>query len=192
MAEDKRDSKSKAIIILLIIIIILLIAGGVTAVILLLGNGSSDNNITDAPAVMTVDSGKAPELRYEPGVIGLDQNSVQQAYDAAFEKTQDGYITVDFKTECISEDGVNFRCKIGNAPENTADMYITIYLDSSYSEQLYLSGLIRPGDAIESFTSEKKLDPGRYEAILVLTQVEDDHATMKAQTSVILNLTVEN
>lgn len=198
MAEEKKDSKSKTIIILLIVIIVLLIGGGVTAFVLL-SNGSQQQPASVTEGVSTPQQTAAPEttaadnkpkLAYEAGAIALDEDSLQKAYDEAVKKTEEGYISLDFFNEAYSTDGENFECRIGNAPENTSDMYCAIYLDSSFSQQVYLSGLIRPGEQIAKFKSNIKLETGTHEAILVLTQVMDDHETLKAETSVVLQLVV--
>lgn len=193
MAEEKKDSKSKVIIVLIIVILVL-IGAGVTAIVLLLGQGGDSAPAqTEAAttAAQTEDTKpKGPAIGYEAGAIALDADSLQKAVDEAFQKTEDGYITLDFFNEAYSTDGENFECRIGNDPSNTSDMYIAIYLDDDVEQQIYLSGLIRPGEGIASFKSDIKFDKGAYDTVLVLTQVMDDHETLKAQTSVALTLFV--
>ena len=191
MAEEKKSSNSKVIIILLIIVIILLIGGGVTAFVLL-SNNQNNNTISETNSPVEDDiRPPARRLEYEQGVIALDADSLQRAVDAAFAETEDGYITLDFSNEAVSEDGINFKCSLGNSPENKRDMYIGIYLDSNFDDEYYLSGLIRPGDMIQSFQGSRVLDDGVYEAVATFTQVEDDHETLSYQTSVVLTLTVD-
>lgn len=192
MAEEKKDSKSKIIIILLIIVIVLLIGGGVTAFVLLNGQ-NNDNIISDSgvsePSAMEDNSNKL-KLDYDSGAVALDADSLQRAYDEMVEKTKDGYISIDFYNEAISTDGENFQCRFGNSELNKRDMFVSVYLNGQLDDEFYLSGLLRPGQMITNFKSSKKLDDGTYDAVLVFSQVEDDHETLSYQTSVVLTLKV--
>ena len=71
-------------------------------------------------------------------------------------------------------------------------MFFNIYKDATLSEQIYLSGLVSPGNVIESFDSEIKLDPGEYSAIIMFTSVSDDHTTMISQVPVEITLVVNS
>ena len=195
MAEEKKDSKSKVIIILLIVVIILLIGGGTVFFIM---NGSGGNNTAENNAISVSEktevadtTASKPKIGYETGAVALDENSLQKAYNEALEKTKDGYISVSFQNEAHSQDGENYTCRFGNSEQNTRDMYVAIYLDDNYSEEYYLSGLLRPGQMITNFKGSKVLEPGEYETTLVLTQVEDDHETLSYQTSVVLTLKIK-
>lgn len=184
MAETAQETKksSKTIIILLVVLILLLIGGIVTVVVVLL-------NKDDTPETDSQPQG-AFTLPYDNGAVFLDEDSLQAQVDAAFKQAAEGSMVLQFKNTAVSKDGTHFECEIGNAIENPYDMYINIYKDSSLEEQILLTGLIPPGSGIYEFDSEKPIFPGSYEAILVLTQVEDDHQTIHAQVSVVLTLEV--
>lgn len=190
MAEENKDSKSKVIIIVLIVLLVLMLTGG-TVMFIILTSAPDTSEIAESIVTTEQSNPKNPLiLDYDTGAVAIDEDSLQKAVDEMYEKTQNGYMTLDFQNSAISDDGINFVCHIGNDPKNTADMFVNIYKDNTLSEQLYLSGLIPPGKGLESFTSEQKLETGTYDAVLVFTQVEDDHETLKAQVSVALTLVV--
>jgi hypothetical protein len=68
-------------------------------------------------------------------------------------------------------------------------MFMTLYLDDT-GEEIYKSGLIPLGMEINTFQTNRKLDPGTYEATLVYTQVNDDKATVHATVNLGLTLNV--
>lgn len=181
---EKKEKDNKKLIIIIIITVAVLIIGGLTTVIVMLLNKGN----TTAPVQ---DSNNNSLIKYEPGVIAIDQNDLQSAYNEAVKKTEDGYITLLFNNWAESEDGVNFACSIGNSDLNKYDMYFDMYLDNTLSQRVFVTGLIPPGSCIQRFKSEVELKPGTYEAVLVLTQVKDDHLTIAAQSSVQVNLVVK-
>lgn len=197
MAEEKKDSKSKVIIVLLIIVIVLLLAGVCIGAIFILGgekpaNDDVQTEITSATTIGETENEKKDPLilDYDSSAIALDEESLQKAIDRLQEKVADGYVNLTFRNVAESDDGINFICHLGNDTANKYDMFFNIYKDITLEEQIYLSGLIAPGTAIDSFVSEIKLDPGEYSAIVFFTSVEDDHATMHSQVAVELELVV--
>lgn len=179
---EKKNNKQLLIIIIIIIAAVLIIAGLVTVIVLLLNKDEKPDQ---------VDKPTGGLINYQPGVIGVDVESFQEKFDQAVRDMQNSSIGLVFNNYAISNDGVNFKCYIGNAEGNTKDMYFNIYKDTSFSEQILLTGLIPPGSGIDTFESEIDLDPGTYEAVLVLTQVDDDHSTLLAQTNVQITLYVK-
>lgn len=175
--------KNNTLIIAIIVAAVVIVAGLVTVIVLLLGR-------EDTPVDPVEKNFSGGQILYEPGIIALNQEDLQKAFDEALQKTKEGYITVEFNNWAESDDGKNFKCYLGNAAENTYDVYFNMYLDSTLSQQLLLTGLIPPGSGIDTFTSEVRLDPGEYEAVLVLTQVEDDHSTIHSQTNLGIRLVV--
>lgn len=186
MTEEKKDSKSKIIIILLIVIIVLLAGGG--AAFILLGNNGTQAD-SNGSAVAQTQNENPLILKHEEGAMAIDNDSLQKIIDE-MERTPPGYITLDYKNQVVSMDGENFDCYFGNAPENTQDLFFTLYEDDTFTDYIYLSGLISPGEGIYSFKSEKKLDPGYYDMILMFTQVDDTGTTMTSQTSVYVHVKV--
>ena len=188
MSENVHDKKSsKLVIILLIIIAVLLIAGIVTAVILFGKQGDDSLSADGADGEET-----KVTIGYEGYGIGvLSEDELQAQWERMIEEAKEGMIDLEYKNQMISYDGDNFECKIGNAISNKYDMYANIYLDDELQQQVVLTGLVPPGSEIDSFKSEIHFDPGEYEAILVFTQVGDDHASIVGQTMLRVALLVD-
>lgn len=132
----------------------------------------------------------------EKAGLGYDENAVVVTDEDALQKMVDemqnreGSISLEYKNVAGSGDGTNFSCYIANSAKNKHDMYIGIYSDATYAEELYLSQLLRPGSGIKKFECNKKLEPGSYNVILVFTLVGDDHETIQSQTPVTYTLNV--
>lgn len=182
MAEKTRDEKSSKnlIIILLIIIILLLIAGGIILFFFL--------KKEEPNAPLPGEDGF--KIQYDGAAVALDEDSLRRQMEDAI-KAAEGTMALKYSNEAHSTDGTNFSCYIGNSAANEYDMYVNIYLDEELTQQVLLTGLIPPGSGIQDFESEIPLEPGIYNTVLVLTQVEDDHATIHAQVMVTLTLSVE-
>lgn len=175
MSESENVKKSPSKLVILLIVIIVLVAGGVVTALLLLLNQGGD----------TEDGEPARTIGYQEGYIILDEKDAENVLDAP-----EGMINLNYKNVAESADGVNFICEINNSDGNSYDMYLDLYLDATFEDELFLSGLIPPGGGIETFKSDIPLEDGYYEAVLVMTQVDDDHATIVGQASVVINLYV--
>ena len=192
MAEEKKDAKSKVIIIVLIIIIVLLAAGiGIGAVFVL---SEKEEPVITAQMTSEADIGKTNDnplvLDYDSSAVALDEESLSKIVEELREKAKNGYVNLKFKNLATSTDGKHFDCYLGNSEGNIYDMFFNIYTDATLSEQIFLSGLVSPGNVIESFESEIKLDPGEYSAMILFTSVSDDHQTMISQVPVEITLLV--
>lgn len=175
MAETKKSS-NRTIIIVLIIVIVLLLAGGAAFLILNGRNKSAEGAETSGG------------IAYETNVGMVKPNE-----DLA-EKLKEGVenrIPLHFSTSAVSSDGTNFKCVLGNPDGAQYDIYFDIYADDECTDQIYLSGLIAPGTQLEGFTSKKTFPKGTQDVVLVVTQVEADHKTLRLQTRVALTLVVE-
>lgn len=136
------------------------------------------------------EGGKSIELGYEENaVVVTDEDELQKLVDEMMQN-KDGEISLEYKHIASSIDGSNFTCYIANSAKNKYDMYIGIYTDATYEEELYLSQLLKPGSGIKEFKCNKKLAPGAYDAILVFTLVKDDHETIHTQTPVTFTMNV--
>lgn len=123
----------------------------------------------------TRDSGDEGRIGYATeATVMLDQDSLQAAMDQAMQNARDGNISLRYKNNAYSEDGVNFSCYIVNSAQNSYDMFITIFADAALEDQLFLSGLLRPGEGFESIELERALDPGDHTVYVALTQVEEN------------------
>ena len=131
------------------------------------------------------------------GKIGYDTNAVVVTEEDELQKLademnkNDGEISLEYKNVATSQDGSNFNCYIANSAKNRYDMYVGIYTDVDYSEELYLSKLMKPGSGIKNFQCKKKPEPGVHDVVMVFTFVENDHATIHSQTNVTYTLHVE-
>jgi uncharacterized protein YxeA len=188
MAEEKKDSKSKIIIIVLIVVVVVLIGGGVVAFIMLNNNNSNvaDNNntTTTTSAVET----RSPILKYDEAAVALDENGLERQIQEM--KNAAGDVSLEYKNDAVSNDGTHFDCYLANSDLNTEDMFIAIFKDASLEEQVYLSGLLRPGTSINKFESEIKFEPGLHSVVALFTSVGEDHETMTSQLAVEIKLTV--
>ncbi len=179
-AVDKKKN-NKSLIITISVIGVAVIAALAVFIVMLLNKGNETEQNKPQNGVVP----------YEPGIIAINQDDLQAAFDEAVQKTKDGYITLDFDNRAVSKNGKDFTCYLGNSKENNYDLYFNIYLDATLEQQVLLTGLVPPGSGINKFTSEFEIAPGTYEAVLVLSQVEDDHSTIHSQTKVQLILEVE-
>ena len=121
--------------------------------------------------------------------MAINETSLQDLVDEMF-STPDGYVSLNFKNTAISKDGEHFECYLANSPSNLYDAFLVIYFDDERTDQLYLSGLISPGEAIYTFRTERTLDYGIYDCILVMSQVSEDGTQLVSQTNIALTLQV--
>lgn len=112
-------------------------------------------------------SGLTIDYATDAGVF-LDQDSLQAAMDKAMENS--GNISLRYQNDAMSTDGVNFDCYIING--NGSDMFLAIYADAEMTDQLFLSGLLRPGSGFEKLTLDHKLDKGDHTVYVALTLVD--------------------
>lgn len=181
MAEAEKKKK-KTLLIVIIVLAVLIIAGLTTIIVLIL-------NKDDKP--IQNNNNNSGLINYQPGVIGVNADDFQEKFDEAVKEMENSSIGLIFNNYAYSDDGVHFKCYLGNSEVNNKDLYFNIYTDLSFSKQVLLTGLIPPGSGIDTFESEIKFEPGTHEAILVLTKVDDDHSTIIGQTNVQLTLYVK-
>jgi len=132
------------------------------------------------------------KLGYAEGVtVTEDPDALQKAVDEMYEQAAKGGVPIEFKNEAYSTDGKNFECYIGNPASNKFDMYIGIYADDAMEDELFLSGLIRPGSAFDHIELERELEKGEHVVSVALTQVEEDLETIWNQAFITMNFIVE-
>jgi len=130
----------------------------------------------------------------EEGVmVTTNENEMQKAYDEMVKATQEGYMALSYKESAYSENGIDFDCYIANADSNKYDMFIAIYSDPEFTDELYLSQLLRPGTAFNSITLNHALEPGSHTVYVAYTQIEeaDGEQSIHAQSVVTMQFTVE-
>ena len=96
---------------------------------------------------------------------------VDQLYQAAAEEG----VSVEYKNEAFSTDGTSFACYIGNPRRSPYPMYITIYADTTFQEELFISGLLKPGQAFNKVTMSRTLEEGVNVLPICYTQVYEPH-----------------
>lgn len=139
----------------------------------------------------TADTDDTPKIGYAEGVTVVeDPDALQKAVDEMKAKAAEGEVALEFKNEAYSSDGENFSCYIANSTMNSYDMYVQMFSDAELTNQLLLTGLIRPGSAFDNITLEHALDTGTHRVYVAFTQVEEDLATIHAQVVVTMDLIV--
>ncbi len=164
------------IVLLLIVVIVLLVRPAGTA-----QNGGD-------PA----QSAGVPKLAYaNEGVTVVDDpDALQKAVDEMYQQVEEGRIALNYQNDAASEDGTNFSCYLGNSPDNRYDAYFVIFADDQLTDQLCLTGLIKPGQAFESLTLTRALDKGVHRLYVAMTQVEEDMQTLHANVVFTMDFTV--
>jgi hypothetical protein len=121
-----------------------------------------------------------------------DADALQKEYDEMMEAAKEKGMTLSYQNDAVSENGVDVNCYIANSIENAYDMFIAIYADDAFTDELYLSQLLRPGTAFNSIQLNRKLEPGVHTVYVVYTQVvvEDDEQKIHDQNIVTLDIHV--
>ena len=125
-------------------------------------------------------------------MVTEDDNAMQRAYDEMKRAAEEGYMSLSYKESAYSENGLDFQCYIANADRNKYDMFIAIYGDEEFTDELYLSQLLRPGTAFNSITLNHALEPGTHTVYVAYTQIEevDGEQAIHAQSVVTMEFTV--
>lgn len=171
---EKKDKKRQLLFLILIIVVVLAAAAVVV--------------LTRPKSESLLDNG-VPKLGYAEGTtVVKDSNALQEALDAMTTEN----MMLEYEPDAFSVDGENFSCYLANAVENQYDMYFDMYTDSGFGEEIYLSGLLRPGTALDKFKLKRRFVAGDHKVVLAITTVEDDHQTVHGQTVVVYNLHVNS
>lgn len=122
-----------------------------------------------------------------------DAEAMSKTLDEAAERMEEERITLSYKNEAYSVDGRDFSCYIANHPDNKYDMYIGIYGNLEFTDELFLSQLIRPGSAFENVRLERRLDPGMTQVYVVFTSIEttEEEQIIHGETAVTMDFIVD-
>lgn len=161
--EEKKPSGPSTRTVIMIAAIVIAIVIAIAAAVVLRGGDRK----SDGPAI-----GYSAEAR-----VMLDQDSLQAAMDRAIENAKGKNVSLKYKNNAYSTDGVNFDCYIVNSASNLYDMFLTIYADAELADQIFLSELVPPGSGFESITLDHALDAGDHTVYVGLTQVQTDEET---------------
>lgn len=181
--EPKQQQKRSPLVLVLIIIIVVLVAA---AAVLALGKFGEKE-----PAEVPLSDNSTPLIGYEEGVTVVDDpDALQKAVDEMYAKAEEMGVPLEYQNDAYSNDGEKFECYIANPSSAPYDVFISVYSNPELTEQLYLSGLIKPGNAKRDIYLEKRLDAGKHRVYVVYSQVEEDHATIHQQAVVTMDFTV--
>jgi hypothetical protein len=164
-----------------------------TAVSLLAGLTLFASGCKKQEAVQEAQDNSGFRIGYAQGVTVVDSEfALRREYEAMLEASKQEGMSLEFTNEAYSLDGVNVNCYIANSPLNSYDMFIIIYGDEDFTDQLYLSELLRPGTAFEHIQLEHALDPGSHTVYVVYTTVEeaDGEQAIHDQQIVTMNIQV--
>ncbi len=118
---------------------------------------------------------ESPGLKYATeGVVLTEEGDFETVLEP-------NMIALEFKNDAFSQDGQTFVCYLGNSELNERDMFIAIYADAELTDELYVSDMLRPGNAFNEIKLNRKLDEGDHRVYVAMTQMEDPE-TMHAQT----------
>lgn len=132
-----------------------------------------------------------PKIGYAEGVTAVeDPDALQKAVNDMYAKAAEGAIALEYKNDAFSTDGTNFSCYIANSVDNKYDMYLQIFADQELTDQLLLTGLVRPGNAFDNVALDHALEPGTHRVYVAYTQVEEDLETIHAQVFVTMDFHV--
>lgn len=175
--------KKKQNLLLLILMTVIIVVVAAAAVVIVLNRQKPEESLSD---------GDTPPLGYADGTtVVRDSDALQRAVDEMAAKLEKGSTMLEYEGDAYSTDGQNFTGYLANAVENNYDMYFDMYADSAMQDEIFLSGLVPPGKALEKFQTARKLDKGDHAVYMVFTTVDDDHTTMRSQITVTMTLHVK-
>ncbi len=106
--------------------------------------------------------------------LALTQEELASAMDEAAANAKSRSISLRYKNDAYSEDGELFSCYIMNSEFNMYDMFLTIYADEDWTDELFSSGLVAPGRGFDQIKLNRALDKGSHTVYVVLKQVDTD------------------
>ena len=133
-------------------------------------------------------------IGYQEGTTVVeDPEALQKAVDEMTEKAKDT-VGLEYKNDAFSENGIDYDCYIANAERNQYDMFIAIYADAEMTDELFLSGLIPPGRALDHIHLNHALDPGANTVYVAFSQIDeiDGEQVMHAQVMVTMAFNVSD
>lgn len=156
--ETKKKSgvSTKTVIIVSVIVIVAILIAAGAVVFYLLNRGEDGIGYEGTAQVM------------------LTQDDLQAAMDEAMKNAADGNVALRYQNDAFSDDGIHFECYIANSPANIYDMFLTIYTDIEMTDQVFLSGLVAPGNGFTTLTLEHALESGDHVVYVAVTQVKEN------------------
>jgi hypothetical protein len=174
--------------ILPVVFLVLLAVIAALLAMLLLQRGGSQNDATPTADVQTNDSGFKVGYATEGVTVVEDPEALQRAVDEAYAEAQEPGIALNYRNDAVSTNGIDFDCYIGNSPDNIYDMFINIYADENFTDELFLSELLKPGQAFEKITLKHPLDSGTHRVYVAFTQVKIEEGEQRIHKQIILTM----
>jgi len=174
-----------------VVIVLLLVVIGFLGVIVFRGFGQQGLQPAQTVPEEERQSGKIGYAT-EGVVIGTDEDTLDAAIDKMMEEALDG-VGVEYRVAAYSEDGINFDCYIGNPADSPRDKFIAIYGDATLTDELFVSGLIRPGEIFQKVTLNRQLEEGPHQLFVAFNDVEEDEEgeqTLWGQTVMVVTFNV--
>jgi hypothetical protein len=123
------------------------------------------------------------------GITAVDDpKALEKAVEAMYEAAQQPGIGLEYENDAYSEDGINFDCYIANAGLNEYDMFIALYGDANYEDELFLSELIRPGQAFSEIALNHALPLGDNTVYCAFTQIAEEDGEQVIHDQIIITL----
>lgn len=158
---EEEGASRRPVLIIVIILLVLALAGSVTAFFL------AHSRSTDDSDGLTI--GYAAEAR-----VFLDEDSLSAAMREAQKNAQEKRVALHYQNDAYSTDGKTFSCRIINSERNKYDMFLMVYADAEWTDQLLMTDLVPPGSGFEEITLDQALEPGDHTVYVVYTQVKTD------------------
>lgn len=173
---EKKNSKTNVLLIVVIVLLVAIIIGGIAIFL----------KLSKKP----LESQAVKKIGTEAGVITNEDDFANMKLDEPFS------FTTMYERDIYIKNGKEATCYIGNSDSNYYDdMYIQIYIDDpnnsdELGEEIYVSQIIPRGSHIESFTTNRKLEPGNYPGTLVYSCV-DEEGNLAGDMPVVVDIHVE-
>lgn len=136
-----------------------------------------------------------PKIGYADATMIVDDaDALAKAIADAEARAKEPNVSVYYSPTAVSENGIDFTCQLGNAANSAYDEFITVYGDSAYTDELYVSQLLRPGYTLDHITLNHPLEPGTHPVYISFTQVdtaEDGTQTLKKSAFITMDFTVK-
>ena len=181
------EGKKNAWILPVVFAVLLAVIAALLVMLLLQGRGTQEA-ATPTADVQTNDSGFKVGYATEGVTAVEDPEELQRAIDEAYAKAQEPGVALSYRNDAMSTNGVDFDCYIGNSTDNAYDMFIDIYADQALTDEIFLSELLKPGQAFEKITLKHPLDPGTHRVYVAFTQVKVEDGEQKIHQQVMITM----
>lgn len=172
--------------VLVIVAIFFMAAILVTLMILVL---TLRKNAENASYVSSVSENQRQRVEYatEGVTVVDDANALQKAVDELMSEPNDP-IALLYENDAWSHDGQNFDCYIANSYDNDLDAFFTIATDVEMKDIVYVSGLLRPGQALEKISLERSLEQGDYTLFVGISLVREENGEQVLDRQLVYNV----